>query len=118
MKGLSTKTRIKPLSERTISTHGRGALTSGSVRVVSDGYVGGFLRFDSMAVRVAGMATAEPLNDALFPARRKAGGIDTGTLVRNLASEAVTLTRHLMQSGNPLILLDMPGRNAHFMFAW
>ena len=71
--GVSTvKAGIKPLSERTISTHGRGAFTSGSVRVVSDGYVGGFLRFDRLAVGVAGVAAAEPLNDALFPARRKA----------------------------------------------
>jgi hypothetical protein len=30
----------------TISTHGQGELVSGSVKVVSDGPIGGFLRFD------------------------------------------------------------------------
>ena len=116
---LTVKAGIKPLGERTISTHGRGALTSGSVRVVSDGYVGGFLRFDSMAVGVAGVGAADPLNDALFPARRKEGGINTGAAVRNLASEAVTLTCHLMQSGNVLetamVELAADGQQARFI---
>ena len=98
----AVKAGIKPLGEWTISTHGRGALTSGSVGVVSGGYVGGFLRFDSMAVGVAGVGAAEPLNDALFPARREAGGINTRAAVRHLASKTMMLTCHLMQSGNVL----------------
>ena len=115
---LSVKAGIKPLGERTISTHGREALTSGSVRVVSDGYVGGVLRFDSMAVGVAGVAAAEPLNDALFPARREEGGINTGAAVRNLASEAVTLTCHLMQSGNVLetAMVELAGNGQQARF--
>ena len=80
---LAVTAGIPPLAARTISTHGRGGLTSGSVRVVADGYIGGFLRFDSRAVGVAGVGAAQPVNDALFPARRKEGGINTGAAVRN-----------------------------------
>ena len=115
---LTVSAGIPPLGERTISTHGQGALTTGSVRVVSDGYTGGVLRFDNMAVGVAGVAAAEPLNDALFPARREEGGINTGAAVRNLASEAVTLTCHLMQSGNVLetAMVELPGNGQQARF--
>ena len=99
---LAVTAGIPPLAARTISTHGRGALTSGSVRVVSDGYIGGFLRFDRMAVGVAGVGAAQPVNDALFPARRKEGGINTGAAVRNLEAEAVTMTCHLIQGRDVL----------------
>ena len=110
---------IPPLAARTISTHGRGALTSGSVRVVSDGYIGGFLRFDSMAVGVAGVGAAQPVNDALFPARRKEGGINTGAAVRNLEAEALTMTCHLMQGEDVLettpVELAGNGQKARFI---
>ena len=110
---------IRPLAARTISTHGRGGLTSGSVRVVADGYIGGFLRFDSMAVGVAGVGAAQPVNDALFPARRKEGGINTGAAVRNLETEAMTMTCHLMQGGDVLesamVELAGDGQKAQFI---
>ena len=94
---------IPPLGERTISTHGRGELTSGSVRVVSDGTIGGFLRFDVMAVGVAGVGAAEPVSsEIVFPARRKEGGINTGVAIRNLHSDAMTLTCSLMVGGDVL----------------
>ena len=116
---LAVTAGIPPLAARTISTHGRGALTSGSVRVVSDGYIGGFLRFDSMAVGVAGVGAAQPVNDALFPARRKEGGINTGAAVRNLEAEAMTMTCHLMRGGDVLetamVELAGDGQNARFI---
>ena len=96
---LSVTGGIPPVGERTISTHGRGVLRSGSVRVVSDGNIAGFLRFNSMAVGVTGVGAAEPVNDAIFPARRKEGGINTGAAFRNLESDALTLTCRLMQGG-------------------
>ena len=37
---LSVRTAMEPLGELTISTHGRGEVVSGSVKVVSDGPVG------------------------------------------------------------------------------
>ena len=116
---LSVTAGIAPLGERTISTHGRGDLTSGSVTVVTDGSVGGLLRFDSMAVGVAGVGAAQPVNDAIFPARRKAGGINTGAALRNLESEATTLTCHLMQGGEVLntamVELAGTGQQARFI---
>ena len=116
---LAVTAGIPPLAARTISTHGRGALTSGSVRVVSDGYIGGFLRFDSTAVGVAGVGAAQPVNDALFPARRKDGGINTGAAVRNLEAEAMTMTCHLIQGRDVLattpVQLAGGGQKARFI---
>ena len=42
--GLTVQTQMEPLGVLTISTHGQGALVSGSVKVVSDGPIGGMLR--------------------------------------------------------------------------
>ena len=116
---LSVTAGIAPLGERTISTHGRGDLTTGSVTVVTDGYAGGLLRYDSMAVGVAGVGAGQPVNDAIFPARRKAGGINTGAALRNLESEATTLTCHLMQGGEVLntamVELAGTGQQARFI---
>ena len=72
--GLSVRTEMEPLGELTISTHGRGELVSGSVRVVSDGPIGGVLRFDLPGIGVAGVGASQPVRDAIFPARRQAGG--------------------------------------------
>ena len=116
---LSVTGGIPPLGERTISTNGRGALTSGSVRVASNGAIGGFLRFNSMLVGVAGVGSAEPVNDAIFPARRKEGGINTGAALRNLEPEAMTVTCRLMQGGevrnNAKVELAGDGQQARFI---
>ena len=116
---LSVTGGIPPLGERTISTHGRGASTTGSVRVASNGAVGGFLRFNSMVVGVAGVGAAEPVNDAIFPARRKKGGINTGAALRNLESDAITVTCRLMQGGevrnNAKVELAGDGKLARFI---
>ena len=42
---LSVQTELASLGELTISTHGQGEVVSGSVKVVSDGPIGGVLRF-------------------------------------------------------------------------
>ena len=85
--------------EITISTNGEGALVIGSVRVFGTGRLGGVLRFDIPFVGVAGVGASEPVNDAIFPARRMAGGINTGAAIRNLSAEAMTVTCMLMQGG-------------------
>ena len=41
----------------------------------------------SRFVGVAGVGASEPVNDAIFPARRMAGGINTGAAIRNLSAE-------------------------------
>ena len=43
---LSVLTEMEPLGVLTISTHGQGELVSGSVKVLSDGPLGGGVRFD------------------------------------------------------------------------
>ena len=78
---LTVQTELEPLEELTISTHGRGEVVSGSVRVVSDGPIGGVLRFDLPDIGVAGVGASQPTSDALFPARRLAGGISTAAAV-------------------------------------
>ena len=105
--------------EMTISTNGEGALVIGSVRVFGTGRLGGVLRFDIPFVGVAGVGASEPVNDAIFPARRMAGGINTGAAIRNLSAEDMTVTCMLMQGGavmdTAMIELDGDGHSSRFI---
>ncbi len=116
---LSVWREMAALSELTISTHGQGELILGSVRVVSDGPIGGVLRFDVPSAGVAGVGASPPVTSAMFPARRQENGINTGAAVRNLESEAMTLTCALMQNGRLLaeseIDLNAGGQVARFI---
>ena len=58
--GLSIQTEMEPLGELTISTHGRGELVSGSVKVVSEGPIGGVLRYALSGIGVTGVGPANP----------------------------------------------------------
>ena len=100
---LTVQTEMEPLGVLTISTHGRGELVSGSVRVVSDGPIGGMLRFEHPALGVAGVGASPPVSDALFPVRRQEGGITTGVALHNLESSPGLLRCDLMREG---VLLD------------
>ena len=100
---LTVRTEMEPLGVLTISTHGRGALVSGSVRVVSEGPIGGMLRFEHPALGVAGVGASPPVSDALFPVRRQEGGITTGVALHNLESSPGLLRCDLMREG---VLLD------------
>ena len=100
--GLTVRTEMEPLGELTISTHGRGDLVSGSVRVVSDGPIGGVLRFDLPGIGVAVVGASPPVSDAVFPVRRQAG-INTGVTIHNLGSSAELLRCDLLREG---VLLD------------
>ena len=85
---LTVRTEMEPLGVLTISTHGRGPLVSGSVRVVSEGPIGGLLRFDHPALGGAGVADGQPVSDAIFPVRRQERGINTGVAIHNLESSS------------------------------
>ena len=100
---LTVQTEMEPLGVLTISTHGRGELVSGSARVVSDGPIGGMLRFEHPALGVAGVEASPPLSDALFPVSRQEGGINTGVALHNLESSPGLLRCDLMREG---VLLD------------
>ena len=92
----------------TISTHGRGELVSGSVRVIADEPIGGMLRFDLPGIGVAGVGASSPVQDALFPVRRQEVGINTGVAVHNLGEEAMEVTCELMQGGTVLDDASIP----------
>ena len=99
---LTVQTEMEPLGVLTISTHGRGDLVMGSVRVVSEGPIGGMLRFNHPGIGVAGVGASLPVRDAIFPVRRQEGGITTTTALHNLGEEAMEVTCRLMKEGGVL----------------
>ena len=105
---LTVLTAMEPLGELTISTHGRGDLVSGSVRAVAGGPIGGVLRFDLPGVGVAGVGASQPVRDALFPVRRREGGINTGVAIHNLEEEAIVVSCRLMSEGTVLETAEIP----------
>ena len=117
--GLTVQTAIEPLGELTISTHGQGELVSGSVKVTANGPIGGVLRFDLPGVGVAGVGASLPIADALFPARRQAGGISTAVAIHNLGEEAMVVRCRLMKGGAVLEEAEIPlaanGQEAQFI---
>ena len=97
--GLTVLTEMEPLGVLTISTHGRGALVSGSVKVLADGPIGGMLRFDLPGIGEAVVGASPPISDALFPVRRQEGGITTGVAIHNLESSPGLVRCDLMREG-------------------
>ena len=116
---VTVQTEVASLGELTISTHGRGVVVSGSVRVVSEGPIGGLLRFDLPGIGVAGVGASPPVRDALFPARSQAGGIRTAAALRNLSESELRLTCRLMKDGEELedqpVTLPANGQDAMFI---
>ena len=116
---LSIQMEMEPLGELTISTHGRGEVVSGSVQVISNGPIGGVLRFDLPDIGVAGVGASPPVRDAIFPARRQAGGIRTAAALHNLGEEAITVSCRLMSGGMVLeaveIDLEANGQEARYI---
>ena len=106
--GLTVQTEMEPLGVLTVSTHGRGEVVSGSVRVVADEPIGGVLRFNLPGIGVAGVGVSSPVSDALFPVRRQEAGINTGVAVHNLGEEAMEVTCELMQGGTVLDAVSIP----------
>ena len=92
---------------------------SGSVRVVADEPIGGVLRFDIPGIGVAGVGPSPPVNDALFPVRRQAGGIRTAAALHNLEAEAMGVRCRLMSGGVALeeveIHLEANGQASWFI---
>ena len=116
---ITVRTKMEPLGDLTISTHGRGELVTGSVRVKADGPIGGVLRFDIPEIGVAGVGSSQPARDAIFPARREEGGINTGAAIRNLGDGPIVVSCQLMQDGTELEEKDIPldgnGQTAKFI---
>ena len=106
--GLTLRTAMEPLGEVTIRTHGRGELVTGSVKVASYRPIGGFLRFNLPDIGVAGVAASQPITDAIFPARRQEGGINTAAALHNLEAEAMGVSCHLLRGGVALEAVEIP----------
>ena len=106
--GLTVRTEMEPLGELTISTHGQGELVSGSVKVLSDGPIGGGVRYSVLDIGVAGVGASPPVRDVLFPARRQEGGIRTATALHNPGEEAVGVSCRLMSGGVSLEEVEIP----------
>ena len=98
---LSIHSEMGPLEELTISTHGRGEVVTGSVTVISEGPIGGFLRFDLPG------GASQPVRDALFPVRQE-GGLDTAAAIRNLTESDLVVTCRLMKDGAVLEETQIP----------
>ena len=92
---------------------------TGSVTVISEGPIGGVLRFDLPGIGVAGVGASQPVRDALFPARRQADGISTAAAIHNLGEEAMGVSCRLMQGGIVLeeveIYLEANGQEARYI---
>ena len=116
---LTVRTEMEPLAELTISTHGRGELVTGSVTVLSDGPIGGVVRYSVPEIGVAGVGPGQPTSDALFPVRRQAGGIRTAAALHNLEAEAMGVNCRLMSGGVALeeveIHLEANGQASWFI---
>ena len=94
---------MEALEALTISTHGRGELVSGSVTVLSDGPIGGVVRYSVPEIGVAGVGPDQPTSDALFSVRCQEGGINTWAAIYNLESSPGLVRYDLMREG---VLLD------------
>ena len=57
---LTVRTEMEPLGVLTISTHGRREIVSGSVKVLSEGLIGGMARFAHPALGLAGVGANSP----------------------------------------------------------
>ena len=116
---LTVRKKLAHLGELTISTHGRGEVVTGSVKVVADGPIGGVLRFGLPGIGVAGVGVSQPVRDAIFPARRQEGGISTAAAIHNLGEEAMVVSCQLMKDGAVLeeeeIPLEANGQDARFI---
>ena len=106
--GLTVLTEMEPLGELTIPTHGRGELVTGSVKVISGAPIGGGLRFDLPHVGMAVTGAGPPIGDAIFPVRRREGGINTGVAIHNLEEEPMEVSCRLMRGGAVLEQVSLP----------
>ena len=97
--GLTVRTEMDPLGVLTIATHGRGDLVSGSVEVVSEGPIGGMLRYNLPHIGEAVVGASPPISDTLFPVRRQEGRITTGVAIHNLESSPGLVRCDLLQEG-------------------
>ena len=69
------------------------------MKVVSDGPIGGMLRFDLPGIGEAVVEAGPPIGDAIFPVRRREGGINTEFAIHNLESSSELVRCELLREG-------------------
>ena len=98
--GLTVLTEMEPLGVLTVSTHGQGPLVSGSVRVVSRSVPSaGCSAINLPHIGEAVVGASPPVSDAIFPVRRREGGITTGVAIHNLESSPGLVRCDLLREG-------------------
>ena len=88
---------MDPLGVLTISTHGRGDLVSGSVKVLSDGPIGGGLRYNLPAIGEAVVGAGPPVRRRPLPGAPPGGRNHArGRAIHNLGEEAMEARCRMM----------------------
>ena len=85
---LTVINEIGRLREFTISTHGRGEIVTGSVKVILSGPIGAMLRYNLVGYPEAALGPSAAVGEMIVPVRHREGGITTGIALHNL--EATT----------------------------
>ena len=67
--------------------------------MLSEGPIGGMLRYNLPHIGEAVVGASPPVSDALFPVRRQEGGINTGVAIHNLESSAGLVRCELLREG-------------------
>ncbi|HEY3130268.1 MAG TPA: BACON domain-containing carbohydrate-binding protein, partial [Acidobacteriota bacterium] len=93
---------LPPLASLSTLTDTTGRAVAGSVRVTSDGHLGGMVRFRVTGVGVASVEEGKPLSGFLVPVRSK-GHLNSGIALHNVESTPLVITLSLHdKQGSPV----------------
>ena len=108
---LTVQMEMDPLGALTISTHGRGELVSGSVRVVSEGPIDGMLRFDLPTPRRRHLPGTPPGGGNHHRGRAPQPGIECGAGALRLEARGRAARRreYLFGGQRANVLAHRPG---------
>jgi hypothetical protein len=111
---------IAPLDAITVSTDGSGGeALAGSAVALSDGLLGGVVRFEIAGVGIAGVGAASSETRVMMPVRKEGMGINTGVAARNTSAKTITIQAVLLRGGEEVeqANLDLPvdGRVSQFI---
>lgn len=107
---------IAPLGVVVLSTDGIGDLAVGSAVVISDGALGGVVRFTIPGIGIAGVGSGEAHEELIAPVRRRSGGMNSGIALCNTGATPVMLELSLRnKAGEPVAfgtrtVEDFPGQ--------
>lgn len=112
---------VDPLDQISVQTKESDELILGSAFAISNGNVGGVLRFAITDFGVAGVLGTRAVTGAATPARRQEGGISTGVAIQNASFKPIEVTLRLLQNGQVVdngettVMLGANARTAGFI---